>query len=64
MYNRFNLCLAKFMPLAEVIAIFFIETRFSTMLSAIILGERLGWKRLAANNYRIFWCFSGCSAKL
>ena len=44
----------KFMPLAEVIAIFFIEPLLVTMLSAIILGERLGWKRLAATTVGFF----------
>ena len=44
----------KFMPLAEVIAIFFIEPLLVTMLSAIILGERLGWKRLAATTIGFF----------
>ena len=44
----------KFMPLAEVIAIFFIEPLLVTMLSAIILGERLGWKRLASTTIGFF----------
>ena len=44
----------KFMPLAEVIAIFFIEPLLVTMLSAIILGERLGWKRLVATTIGFF----------
>ena len=44
----------KFMPLAEVIAIFFIEPLLVTMLSAIVLGERLGWKRLAATTIGFF----------
>ena len=44
----------KFMPLAEVIAIFFIEPLLVTMLSTIILGERLGWKRLAATTIGFF----------
>tara|TARA_Y100001968_G_scaffold243215_1_gene227038 strand:- start:1260 stop:2156 length:897 start_codon:yes stop_codon:yes gene_type:complete len=44
----------KFMPLAEVIAIFFIEPLLVTMLSAIILGEKLGWKRLAVTTIGFF----------
>ena len=33
---------------------FFIEPLLVTMLSAIILGERLGWKRLAATTIGFF----------
>ena len=44
----------KFMPLAEVIAIFFIEPLLVTMLSVMILGEKLGWKRLAATTIGFF----------
>lgn len=33
----------KFLPLAEAIAIFFVEPFILTMLSAVILGERVAW---------------------
>lgn len=38
----------KLMPLAEVIAIFFIEPLIVTLLSALFLGERIGWRRCSA----------------
>ena len=36
------------MPLANVIAIFFVEPLILTLMSAYILGEGLGWRRLSA----------------
>jgi len=45
----------KLMPLAEVIAIFFIEPLIVTLLSAMFLGERIGWRRCSAT----FIGFSG-----
>ncbi|MEO0823981.1 MAG: DMT family transporter, partial [Pseudomonadota bacterium] len=36
------------MPVANAIAIFFVEPLILTLLSALILGERLGWRRLSA----------------
>ncbi|MEM8793032.1 MAG: DMT family transporter [Pseudomonadota bacterium] len=36
------------MPIANAIAIFFVEPLILTVLSALILGERLGWRRLTA----------------
>lgn len=36
------------MPIANAIAIFFVEPLILTVLSALILGERLGWRRLSA----------------
>jgi len=36
------------MPLANVIAIFFVEPLILTVLSALILGERIGWRRISA----------------
>lgn len=38
----------KYMPVPNVIAIFFAEPLILTLLSAYILGEGLGWRRLAA----------------
>ncbi|MEM9097836.1 MAG: DMT family transporter [Pseudomonadota bacterium] len=38
----------KVMPIANAIAIFFVEPLILTLLSAWILGERLGWRRLTA----------------
>jgi S-adenosylmethionine uptake transporter len=38
----------KVMPIADVIAIFFVEPLIVTLLSAIFLGERIGWRRVLA----------------
>ncbi len=36
------------MPMAETVAIFFVEPLILTLLSALFLGERIGWRRLSA----------------
>jgi len=36
------------LPVANAIAIFFVEPLILTLLGAAVLGERLGWRRLAA----------------
>ena len=36
------------MPLADAIAIFFVEPLILTLISRIFLGEQVGWRRLAA----------------
>ena len=36
------------MPIANALAIFFVEPLLLTVLSALILGERIGWRRIAA----------------
>ena len=38
----------KYMPLADVFAIYFVEPFMLTMMSAIFLGERVGWRRWLA----------------
>jgi len=38
----------KHMPIPNAIAIFFVEPLILTLMSAAILGETLGWRRLAA----------------
>ena len=38
----------KHMPIPNAIAIFFVEPLILTLMSAAILGESLGWRRLAA----------------
>ena len=38
----------KFLPIADAISIFFIEPLLVTLLSAILLGESVGWRRLSA----------------
>ena len=38
----------KFMPIADAISIFFVEPLILTLLAAIFLGERVGWRRLSA----------------
>lgn len=37
-----------YLPLADAIAIFFIEPLLVTLLSAVFLGEHVGWRRLSA----------------
>ena len=36
------------MPIANAIAIFFVEPLILTLLSALLLGERIGWRRISA----------------
>jgi len=36
------------MPMADVAAIFFVEPLILTIFSAVFLGERIGWRRVAA----------------
>lgn len=36
------------LPLADAIAIFFVEPFILTLLSALVLGERIGWRRMLA----------------
>ncbi|AZN73782.1 DMT family transporter [Georhizobium profundi] len=38
----------KYMPIADALAIFFVEPFILTALSALILGEKVGWRRWAA----------------
>ncbi len=38
----------RYLGLAEAIAIFFVEPLILTVLSALFLGERIGWRRVAA----------------
>jgi len=38
----------KFMPLADVFAIYFVEPFMLTVMSAIFLGEKVGWRRWLA----------------
>ncbi len=38
----------KYMPVADAIAVFFVEPLILTAMSAIILGERVGWRRRIA----------------
>lgn len=38
----------KVMPIANAIAIFFVEPLILTLMSALFLGERVGWRRLVA----------------
>ncbi|MBN8951948.1 DMT family transporter [Rhizobium sp. 60-20] len=38
----------KYMPLADVFAIYFVEPFMLTALSAVFLGDRVGWKRWLA----------------
>mgnify|MGYP005854777979 CR=1 FL=1 len=38
----------RFMPLADAIAIFFVEPFILTLLGSALLGEGVGWRRLAA----------------
>ena len=38
----------KYLPIADAISIFFIEPLLVTLLSAVLLGESVGWRRLTA----------------
>lgn len=38
----------QYLPMAEAIAIFFVEPLILTLLSPLLLGERIGWRRLSA----------------
>jgi len=38
----------SYMPLADTIAIFFVEPLILTLIAALFLGERIGWRRLSA----------------
>lgn len=38
----------KYMPLADAIAVFFVEPLILTLLSMIVLRETVGWRRIAA----------------
>ena len=38
----------KYMPLADSIAVFFVEPLILTILSVIFLGEKVGWRRIVA----------------
>ena len=38
----------KHLPLADAISIFFVEPLILTLISAVFLGERVGWRRLSA----------------
>ncbi|MDJ0628698.1 MAG: DMT family transporter [Rhodobacter sp.] len=38
----------RFMPMADAIAIFFVEPFILTLLGAVFLGETIGWRRLLA----------------
>lgn len=46
--TAFFFAAVAFMPLAEVAAIFFVEPLILTLLSALVFGERIGWRRIAA----------------
>jgi S-adenosylmethionine uptake transporter len=38
----------KYLPMADAIAIFFVEPFFLTLISAVFLGETIGWRRILA----------------
>ncbi len=38
----------KYMPIADAIAIFFVEPLILTLLSGLFLGEAVGWRRMSA----------------
>lgn len=38
----------KHLPIADAIAIFFVEPLILTLLAALLLGEKIGWRRLTA----------------
>jgi S-adenosylmethionine uptake transporter len=38
----------KYLPIADAISIFFIEPLLVTLMSAVLLGEKVGWRRFCA----------------
>lgn len=38
----------KYLPMTDAIAIFFVEPLILTLLAAVFLGEKIGWRRLSA----------------
>lgn len=38
----------KYLPMADALAIFFVEPLILTLLAAVFLGEKIGWRRLSA----------------
>lgn len=38
----------KYMPIADAIAVFFVEPFILTLLSSLLLGETIGWRRILA----------------
>jgi len=48
MASLFFFTAVKYMPLADAVAIFFVEPFILTALSALVLGERVGWRRWTA----------------
>ena len=45
----FFIAALKYMPIADAIAIFFVEPMIVTVLSGLLLGEPVGWRRYAAS---------------
>ena len=41
----------KWMPVADAIAVFFLEPMILTVLSALFLGEKVGWRRMLAVSF-------------
>ncbi len=41
----------KWMPVADAIAVFFLEPMILTLLSALFLGEKVGWRRMLAVSF-------------
>ena len=54
----------KYMPLPNVIAIFFVEPLILTLMSAYILGEGLGWRRLSAVSAGLVGGYQRCPVRL
>lgn len=54
--TAFIVAAVKFMPIADAIAIVFVEPLFLTLLGAWFLGETVGWRRILAS----FVGFIGC----
>ena len=38
----------KYLPIADAISIFFVEPLILTLLAALLLGEKIGWRRMTA----------------
>ncbi len=48
MATLFFFAALKYLPIADAISIFFVEPLILTLLAALFLGEKIGWRRLTA----------------
>lgn len=54
--TAFIVAAVKVMPIADAIAIVFVEPLFLTLLGAVLLGETVGWRRVLASAIGFIGC--------